>query len=158
VLAKRSQSITIVGRNYGRYWGAAVDEFDGIDNVDLIVAVFRTVASPTCSCGDDETGAANGHALVSEVISTIARPIVKGDVQSPQVSRFSGAIVGVNSINWGSDRSPSGDISHCRGVGAPERTVDFTVPDGKLRRPFSRLGGQARVSDTVLCASRQCQR
>ena len=133
VLAKRAQRTTIVVATSGDTGGAAVDAFAGLENVDLVV-LFP-------------------HGRISEVQRRMMTTSPEGNVNAVAIEgtfddcqalfnhhsfRDAVALSGVNSINWA--RIVAQVVYYFTSavaLGAPTRTVDFTVPTGNFGDIFA---------------------
>src|SRR6195952_377498 len=137
VLAKRAQRTTIVVATSGDTGGAAVDAFAGLDNVDLIVLFPHGRISDVQRRMMTTTGASNVHALAIEGNFDDCQAIVKGMFNHHKF-RDSVALSGVNSINWARIVAQTGYyFTSAVALGAPGRTVDFTVPTGNFGDIFA---------------------
>ena len=137
VLAKRNQRTTIVVATSGDTGGAAVDAFAGRDNVDLVVLFPNGRISDVQRRMMTTTGAANVHALAVEGHFDDCQAIVKG-LFNHHKFRDAVSLSGVNSINWA--RIVAQVVYYFTSavaVGAPARSVDFTVPTGNFGDIFA---------------------
>src|SRR5437868_8876065 len=137
VLAKRAQRTTIVVATSGDTGGAAVDAFAGLENVDLIVLFPHGRISEVQRRMMTTTAAANVHALAVEGTFDDCQAIVKG-LFNHHAFRDQVALSGVNSINWA--RVVAQVVYYFTSavaLGAPARTVDFTVPTGNFGDIFA---------------------
>jgi threonine synthase len=137
VLAQRGQRITIIVATSGDTGGAAVDAFAGLDNVDLIVLFPHGRISDVQRRMMTTTGASNVHALAVEGNFDDCQAIVKG-LFNHHKFRDAVALSGVNSINWA--RIVAQVVYYFTSavaLGAPSRTVDFTVPTGNFGDIFA---------------------
>jgi threonine synthase len=137
VLAQRAQRTTIVVATSGDTGGAAVDAFAGLDNVDLIVLFPHGRISDVQRRMMTTTGAANVHALAIEGNFDDCQAIVKGMFNHHRF-RDSVSLSGVNSINWA--RIVAQVVYYFTSavaLGAPARTVGFTVPTGNFGDIFA---------------------
>jgi threonine synthase len=137
VLAERAQRTTIVVATSGDTGGAAVDAFAGLDNVDLIVLFPHGRISDVQRRMMTTTGAGNVHALAIEGTFDDCQAIVKG-LFNHHSFRDAVALSGVNSINWA--RIVAQVVYYFTSavaLGAPARTVDFTVPTGNFGDIFA---------------------
>lgn len=157
VLAQRAQRTTIVVATSGDTGGAAVDAFAQRDNVDLIVLFPNGRISDVQRRMMTTTGASNVHALAIEGTFDDCQAIVKG-LFNHHTFRDAVSLSGVNSINWA--RIVAQVVYYFTSavaLGAPARTVDFTVPTGNFGDIFAgyvakRMGlpiGQLRVATNV---------
>ena len=157
VLAQRAQRTTIVVATSGDTGGAAVDAFAQRDNVDLIVLFPNGRISDVQRRMMTTTGASNVHALAIDGTFDDCQAIVKG-LFNHHSFRDAVSLSGVNSINWA--RIVAQVVYYFTSavaLGAPVRTVDFTVPTGNFGDIFAgyvakRMGlpiGQLRVATNV---------
>ncbi|MEW6639342.1 MAG: threonine synthase [Pseudomonadota bacterium] len=162
VLAKRGQRTTIVVATSGDTGGAAVDAFAGRDNVDLVVLFPHGRISEVQRRMMTTTGASNVQALAVEGTFDDCQALVKGLFNNHRF-RDAVALSGVNSINWG--RIIAQVVYYFTSavaLGAPSRTVDFTVPTGnfgdifagyvakRMGLPIRRLKIAANVNDILV--------
>ena len=137
VLAQRTRRTTIVVATSGDTGGAAVDAFAGLDNVDLIVLFPHGRISDVQRRMMTTSGAANVHALAIEGTFDDCQAIVKG-LFNHHDFRDEVSLSGVNSINWA--RIVAQVVYYFTSavaLGAPARTVDFTVPTGNFGDIFA---------------------
>jgi len=162
VLAKRGERTTIVVATSGDTGGAAVDAFAGRDNVDLVVLFPNGRISDVQRRMMTTTGAANVQALAVEGTFDDCQALVKGLFNNHRF-RDAVALSGVNSINWA--RIIAQVVYYFTSavaLGAPARTVDFTVPTGnfgdifagyvakRMGLPIRRLKIAANVNDILV--------
>jgi len=117
--------------------GAAVDAFAGLDNVDLVVLFPNGRISEVQRRMMTTTGAANVHALAVEGTFDDCQAIVKA-LFNHHKFRDAVSLSGVNSINWA--RIVAQVVYYFTSavaLGAPTRTVDFTVPTGNFGDIFA---------------------
>jgi len=137
VLAKRGQRTTIVVATSGDTGGAAVDAFANLENVDLVVLFPNGRISNVQRRMMTTSGAPNIHALAVEGNFDDCQAIVKG-LFNHHKFRDQVALSGVNSINWA--RIVAQVVYYFTSavaLGAPARTVDFTVPTGNFGDIFA---------------------
>jgi threonine synthase len=137
VLAERGQRTTIVVATSGDTGGAAVDAFANLENVDLVVLFPNGRISPVQRRMMTTSGAANVHALAVEGNFDDCQSIVKGLFNHHRF-RDAVALSGVNSINWA--RIVAQVVYYFTSavaLGAPARSVDFTVPTGNFGDIFA---------------------
>ncbi len=161
VLAQHAQRTTIVVATSGDTGGAAVDAFAGLDNVDLVVLFPHGRISDVQRRMMTTTGASNVHALAIEGNFDDCQAIVKG-LFNHHKFRDAVSLSGVNSINWA--RVVAQVVYYFTSavaLGAPARTVDFTVPTGnfgdifagyvakRMGLPIRRLRIAANVNDIL---------
>ncbi|RYE50230.1 MAG: threonine synthase, partial [Hyphomicrobiales bacterium] len=157
VLAKRGERTTIVVATSGDTGGAAVDAFAGRDNVDLIVLFPHGRISDVQRRMMTTSGASNVHALAIDGHFDDCQALVKA-LFNHHKFRDEVSLSGVNSINWA--RIVAQTVYYFTSavaLGAPARTVDFTVPTGNFGDIFAgyvaqRMGlpiGRLRVATNV---------
>jgi threonine synthase len=137
VLAQRGQRTTIVVATSGDTGGAAVDAFAGRDNVDLIALFPDGRISEVQRRMMTTTDASNVHALAVKGTFDDCQAIVKGLFNNHRF-RDEVSLSGVNSINWA--RIVAQVVYYFTSavaLGAPSRTVDFTVPTGNFGDIFA---------------------
>ena len=137
VLAQRGQRTTIVVATSGDTGGAAVDAFADRDNVDLIVLFPDGRISEVQRRMMTTTARRNVHALAVEGNFDDCQAIVKGLFNNHRF-RDEVSLSGVNSINWA--RIVAQVVYYFTSavaLGAPARTVDFTVPTGNFGDIFA---------------------
>ncbi|MBN9006921.1 MAG: threonine synthase [Rhizobiales bacterium] len=137
VLAQRGQRTTIAVATSGDTGGAAVEAFANRDSVDLIVLFPDGRISDVQRRMMTTTGASNVHALAVKGTFDDCQAIVKGLFNNHRF-RDEVALSGVNSINWA--RIVAQVVYYFTSavaLGAPERTVDFTVPTGNFGDIFA---------------------
>jgi len=137
VLEARGQRTTIVVATSGDTGGAAVDAFAGRSNVDLVVLFPNGRISDVQRRMMTTTAAANVHALAVEGTFDDCQAIVKG-LFNNHAFRDAVSLSGVNSINWA--RIVAQVVYYFTSavaLGAPARTVDFTVPTGNFGDIFA---------------------
>src|SRR6201992_1083086 len=137
VLAARAQRTTIVVATSGDTGGAAVEAFANLDNVDLIVLFPHGRISDVQRRMMTTTGASNVHALAIEGTFDDCQAIVK-ELFNDHGFRDAVSLSGVNSINWA--RIVAQIVYYftsAAALGAPVRSVDFTVPTGNFGDIFA---------------------
>jgi threonine synthase len=137
VLAQRSQRTTIVVATSGDTGGAAVEAFANLANVDLFVLFPQGRISEVQRRMMTTTGAPNVHPVAIEGTFDDCQAIVKG-LFNHHSFRDQVALSGVNSINWA--RIVAQVVYYFTSavaLGAPARTVDFTVPTGNFGDIFA---------------------
>jgi len=136
-LARRGERVTIVGATSGDTGSAAIEAFAGRAAVDVFILFpdgrvsevqRRQMTTPT---------AANVHALAIAGDFDAAQARVK-DMFNDFAFRDGVRLAGVNSINWG--RVLAQVVYYFAAavaLGAPHRTVSFTVPTGNFGDIFA---------------------
>jgi threonine synthase len=137
VLKRRGEKITIVTATSGDTGAAAVRAFAGLDNVEVFVMLpdgrvsevqRRQMTTPT---------AQNIHALAVDGNFDDCQARLK-DMFNDHDFRDSMRLAGVNSINWARVLAQVVYyFSAATALGAPHRTVDFTVPTGNFGDIFA---------------------
>lgn len=157
VLAKRGERTTIVVATSGDTGGAAVDAFAGRDNVDLIVLFPHGRISDVQRRMMTTAGASNVQAVAIDGTFDDCQALVKA-LFNHHKFRDEVSLSGVNSINWA--RIVAQTVYYFTSavaLGAPARTIDFTVPTGNFGDIFAgyvaqRMGlpiGRLRVATNV---------
>jgi len=137
VLAERNARATIIGATSGDTGGAAIEAFRGRSNTDIFIMFPNGRVSPVqqrqmTSVLDD-----NVHCIALEGHFDDCQAIVK-DLFANKTFREEIALSGVNSINWG--RIMAQVVYYftaALSLGAPHRTVSFTVPTGNFGDIFA---------------------
>jgi threonine synthase len=128
VLQARGERTTIVVATSGDTGGAAVEAFRGRAQVDVVVLFPHGRISEVQRRMMTTSGAGNVHALAIEGNFDDCQAIVK-ELFNHHSFRDSVSLSGVNSINWA--RIVAQVVYYFTSavaLGAPVRTVDFTVP------------------------------
>jgi len=137
VLAERGQRATIAGATSGDTGGAAIDAFAGRDRVDIFILFPQGRVSPVQQRQMTTTPAANVHALAVEGTFDDCQALVK-DMFNDHAFRDRTALSGVNSINWARIMAQIVYYFYSAlSLGAPDRTVSFTVPTGNFGDIFA---------------------
>lgn len=136
-LAKTGERITIVGATSGDTGSAAIEAFKGLANVDVFILFphgrvsevqRRQMTTPTES---------NVHALAIDGSFDDAQARVK-DMFNDFAFRDGVRLAGVNSINWARVLAQVVYyVSAAVNLGAPHRSVSFTVPTGNFGDIFA---------------------
>ena len=137
VLAQRKQRITIAVATSGDTGGAAVEAFANLDSVVLIVLFPHGRISEVQRRMMTTSGARNVHALAIEGHFDDCQALVKA-LFNHHSFRDAVSLSGVNSINWA--RIVAQVVYYFTSavaLGAPARTVDFTVPTGNFGDIFA---------------------
>lgn len=137
VLAKRGERTTICVATSGDTGGAAVEAFAGRNNVDLIVLFPHGRISDVQRRMMTTTAASNVHALAVDGTFDDCQAIVKG-LFNHHAFRDAVSLSGVNSINWARIVAQVVYyVTSAVALGAPHRSVDFTVPTGNFGDVFA---------------------
>ncbi len=136
-LAKRGETVTIVGATSGDTGSAAIEAFRGLDNVNVCILYphgrvsevqRRQMTTPTES---------NVHALAVDGDFDDCQARLK-DMFNDFEFRDEVKLAGVNSINWGRVLAQVVYyFTSAVAVGAPHRKVSFTVPTGNFGDIFA---------------------
>ncbi len=136
-LAKRGETVTIVGATSGDTGSAAIEAFRGLDNVNVCILYphgrvsevqRRQMTTPTES---------NVHALAVDGDFDDCQARLK-DMFNDFDFRDEVKLAGVNSINWGRVLAQVVYyFTSAVAVGAPHRKVSFTVPTGNFGDIFA---------------------
>jgi threonine synthase len=136
-LAKTGERITIVGATSGDTGSAAMEAFRGLANVDLFILFPHGRVSDVQRRQMTTPAEANVHALAMDGDFDDAQARVK-DMFNDFAFRDGVRLAGVNSINWARVLAQvvyyfSAAVS----LGAPGRSVSFTVPTGNFGDIFA---------------------
>ncbi|QFP62286.1 threonine synthase [Brucella anthropi] len=137
VLAQRGERATIVGATSGDTGGAAIEAFGGRDNTDIFILFPNGRVSPVQQRQMTSSGFSNVHALSIEGNFDDCQNLVKGMFNDLQF-RDALSLSGVNSINWA--RIMPQVVYYftaALSLGAPDRSVSFTVPTGNFGDIFA---------------------
>jgi len=137
VLAERGQRVTIVGATSGDTGGAAIHAFAGSKRADVFILFPHGRVSPVQQRQMTTSGAANVQALAIEGTFDDCQGMVKS-LFNDHAFRDRMSLSGVNSINWARILAQivyyfTSAIS----LGAPDRSVSFTVPTGNFGDIFA---------------------
>jgi threonine synthase len=136
-LARRDARVTIVTATSGDTGAAAVEAFQGLDNVDLFVLLPKGRVSPVQQRQMTTPTAANVHALAVAGNFDDCQARLK-DMFNHFEFRDSVRLAGVNSINFARVLAQVVYyFSSATALGAPHRAVDFTVPTGNFGDIFA---------------------
>lgn len=136
-LARSGQRVTIVGATSGDTGSAAIEAFRGLANVDVFILYPHGRVSEVQRRQMTTPAEANVHALAIDGDFDTCQARVK-DMFNDFAFRDAVGLAGVNSINWARVLAQvvyyfSAAVS----LGAPHRTVDFTVPTGNFGDIFA---------------------
>ena len=137
VLAKRGERTTIVVATSGDTGGAAVEAFAGLNQVDLVVLFPDGRISDVQRRMMTTSAAGNVHAVAIKGTFDDCQALVKA-MFNHHAFRDEVALSGVNSINWA--RIVAQVVYYFTAavaLGAPGRSVDFTVPTGNFGDVFA---------------------
>lgn len=131
-LARSGQRITILGATSGDTGSAAIEAFRGLPNVDVFILFPHGRVSEVQRRQMTTPADRNIHALSLNGHFDDCQARLK-DLFNDHAFRDQVGLAGVNSINWARVLAQvvyyfTAAVS----LGAPERTVDFTVPTGNF--------------------------
>jgi threonine synthase len=137
VLAEQGRRATIVGATSGDTGGAAIEAFAGRERTDIFILFPHGRVSPVQQRQMTTSNAANVHALAVEGNFDDCQGLVK-DMFNNHAFRDRLALSGVNSINWARIMAQIVYyFSSALSLGAPDRSVSFTVPTGNFGDIFA---------------------
>ncbi|GAB5506761.1 MAG: threonine synthase [Rhizobiaceae bacterium] len=137
VLTERDERATIVGATSGDTGGAAIEAFAGRERTDIFILFPNGLVSPVQQRQMTSSGAANVHALAIDGNFDDCQGLVKG-MFNDHAFRDRLGVSGVNSINWARIMAQIVYyFSSALSLGAPERSVSFTVPTGNFGDIFA---------------------
>jgi threonine synthase len=156
-LARRGARTTIVVATSGDTGGAAVEAFRGLRSIDLVVLYPHNRISEVQRRMMTSVPDGNVHTLAIEGTFDDCQALVKA-MFNHHAFRDRIALSGVNSINWA--RIVAQTVYYFTSavaLGAPARSVDFTVPTGNFGDIFAgyvakRMGlpiGRLRIATNV---------
>ncbi|GLS88906.1 threonine synthase [Cypionkella aquatica] len=136
-LAKTGDRITIVGATSGDTGSAAMEAFRGLANVDLFILYPHGRVSDVQRCQMTTPAEANVYALAMDGDFDNCQARVK-DMFNDFAFRDGVRLAGVNSINWARVLAQVVYYFYAAvALGAPERSVSFTVPTGNFGDIFA---------------------
>jgi threonine synthase len=137
VLAQRGQRATVVCATSGDTGSAAVEAFAGRERTDLFVLFPHGKISGVQRRQMTTSTASNVHALAIDGTFDDCQDLVKAMFNDLKF-RDRLALSGVNSINWGRIMAQiTYYFSAALSLGAPDRSVSFTVPTGNFGDIFA---------------------
>ncbi|MCV0395689.1 MAG: threonine synthase [Rhizobiaceae bacterium] len=137
VLAERGERATIIGATSGDTGGAAIDAFAGSERADLFILFPKGRVSPVQQRQMTTSGAGNVHALAIEGDFDACQAIIKA-MFNDHAFRDQVGLSGVNSINWARIMAQIVYyFSSALSLGAPDRSMRFTVPTGNFGDVFA---------------------
>jgi threonine synthase len=137
VLAERNQRATIVGATSGDTGGAAIDAFAGRDRTDMFILFPTGRVSPVQQRQMTSSTATNVHALSIDGNFDDCQDHVKA-MFNHSAFREQVSLSGINSINWARIMAQIVYyFTSAVSLGAPHRTVSFTVPTGNFGDIFA---------------------
>jgi threonine synthase len=136
-LARTGERITIVGATSGDTGSAAIEAFKGLSNVDVFILFPHGRVSEVQRRQMTTPAEGNVHALAMDGDFDDAQARVK-DMFNDFAFRDGVRLAGVNSINWARVLAQVVYyFSSAVSLGAPHRTVSFTVPTGNFGDIFA---------------------
>ncbi len=131
-LKRRGRRATIIGATSGDTGSAAIEAFAGLEAVDVVILFPDGRVSAVQRRQMTTPGAANVHALAIEGDFDAAQARVK-DMFNDFAFRDAVGLAAVNSINWARVLAQVVYyVTAALSLGAPHRSVDFTVPTGNF--------------------------
>ena len=136
-LAKRGERVTIVGATSGDTGSAAIEAFRGLDTVDVFIMYPHGRVSDVQRRQMTTPVETNVHALAVHGDFDDCQARLK-DMFNDFEFRDRVKLAGVNSINWGRVLAQVVYyFSAATALGAPHRSVSFTVPTGNFGDIFA---------------------
>lgn len=136
-LARSGERITIVGATSGDTGSAAIEAFKGLANVDVFILYPHGRVSEVQRRQMTTPSEANVHALAIDGSFDDAQARLK-DMFNDFTFRDEVRLAGVNSINWARVLAQVVYyVSAAVNLGAPSRSVSFTVPTGNFGDIFA---------------------
>ena len=136
-LARTGERITIVGATSGDTGSAAIEAFRGLKNVDVFILFPHGRVSDVQRRQMTTPSESNVHALAIEGDFDDAQARLK-DMFNDFAFRDRVRLAGVNSINWARVLAQVVYyFSSATALGAPHRSVSFTVPTGNFGDIFA---------------------
>ena len=136
-LQRRGERVTIVGATSGDTGSAAIEAFQGLDNVDVFILFPHGRVSEVQRRQMTTPEASNVHALALEGDFDDCQARLK-DMFNDFEFRDGVKLAGVNSINWARVLAQVVYyFSSAVSLGAPHRAVSFTVPTGNFGDIFA---------------------
>lgn len=160
-LSRRGERVTIVGATSGDTGSAAIEAFKGLTSVDVFILYPHGRVSEVQRRQMTTPDAANIHALAVNGDFDDCQALLK-DMFNDFAFRDAVRLAGVNSINWARVLAQVVYyFTSAVAVGAPHRTVSFTVPTGnfgdifagyvakRMGLPIKRLGIATNQNDIL---------
>ena len=136
-LARRGERVTIVGATSGDTGSAAIEAFQGLDNVDVFILFPNGRVSEVQRRQMTTPTASNVHALAMDGDFDDCQARLK-DMFNDFEFRDGVRLAGVNSINWARVLAQVVYyFSSAVSLGAPHRQISFTVPTGNFGDIFA---------------------
>ena len=136
-LTRRGERVTIVGATSGDTGSAAIEAFQGLDNVDVFILFPHGRVSEVQRRQMTTPQAANVHALAVDGDFDDCQARLK-DMFNDFAFRDEVRLAGVNSINWARVLAQVVYyFTSAVSLGAPHRKVSFSVPTGNFGDVFA---------------------
>lgn len=136
-LARRGQTITIIGATSGDTGSAAIEAVRGIDAITLYMLHPKGRVSPVQQRQMTTILDANIHNLAVDGDFDDCQNLVKALFNDTQF-RLRYSLAAVNSINWARIATQTIYYFHAAlQLGAPEKSVNFAVPSGNFGNVFA---------------------
>ncbi|MDV4167148.1 threonine synthase [Rhodovulum sp. FJ3] len=136
-LGRSGDRVTIVGATSGDTGSAAIEAFRGLDNVDVFILFPHGRVSDVQRRQMTTPADDNVHAIAVDGDFDDCQAAVK-DMFNDFEFRDAVGLAGVNSINWARVLAQVVYyFSSAVSLGAPHRTIDFTVPTGNFGDIFA---------------------
>ncbi|MFO1184335.1 MAG: threonine synthase [Bauldia sp.] len=136
-LAASGRRATVIGATSGDTGGAAIDAFAGRQRTDVVILFPHGRVSDVQRRQMTTAAAANVHAVAIDGSFDDCQAIVKALFGRRDFAERV-ALTGVNSINWARIMAQTVYyFTAAAALGAPDRTVDFTVPTGNFGDVFA---------------------
>ncbi len=136
-LGRRNERVTIVGATSGDTGSAAIEAFRGLDNVDVFILFPHGRVSDIQRKQMTTPEDANVHALAMDGDFDDCQAALK-DMFNDFEFRDGVKLAGVNSINWARVLAQVVYyFSTAVSLGAPSRSISFTVPTGNFGDIFA---------------------
>ena len=136
-LARRGDTITVVGATSGDTGSAAIDAFKGLDNVDIFILYPHGLVSEVQRRQMTTATDANVHALALGGDFDDCQARLK-DMFNDHAFRDEVGLAAVNSINWARVLAQVVYFfTSAVSLGSPHRTVSFAVPTGNFGDIFA---------------------
>ena len=136
-LKRRGERVTIVGATSGDTGSAAIEAFRGLDAVDVFILFPDGRVSEVQRRQMTTPSEANVHALAVEGTFDDCQNRLK-DMFNDFAFRDAVRLAGVNSINWARVLAQVVYyFSSAVSLGAPDRSISFTVPTGNFGDIFA---------------------
>ncbi|MEP4197249.1 MAG: threonine synthase [Aliishimia sp.] len=136
-LTRRGDRVTIVGATSGDTGSAAIEAFQGLDNVDVFILYPHGRVSEVQRRQMTTPSASNVHALAVDGDFDDCQARLK-DMFNDFEFRDAVKLAGVNSINWARVLAQVVYyFSSAVSLGSPDRKVSFTVPTGNFGDIFA---------------------